>query len=134
MSCNFPPLLPGGPFQTTVQPVTMNGAQQPQRVEKSDKESESDKSWGQGREKRATKRKKSSRNQHRSPLLSSAKYYLHMHKAKLRKLAKHNCQRATDVQFPKLFQKQGQKLQPTFPLKPCKPETTGDYNFKLLKR
>lgn len=58
---------------------------------------------------------------------------LHKHKAKLCKLAKHNCQRGTDVQLPKLFQKQGQKLQPTFPIKPCKPETTGDYNFKLPK-
>ena len=56
-----------------------------------------------------------------------------MHKAKLHKLEKDNCQGAIDVQFPKLFQKQGQKLPPPFPLKLCKPETTGDYNFKLLK-
>lgn len=56
-----------------------------------------------------------------------------MHKAKLRKLAKDNCQEAIDVPFPKLFQKQGQKLPPTFPLKLCKLETTGHYNFKLLK-
>ena len=56
-----------------------------------------------------------------------------MHKAKPHKLEKDNCQGAIDVQFPKLFQKQGQKLPPPFPLKLCKPETTGDYNFKLLK-